>query len=293
MRQYVAVIECGSFSGAARRLGVGQPAVSKTIARLEDVLGIRLLLRSTRSTKPTDAGNRFYDGCIAALEAAEAAEHAARDEAYGDAGEIRIAAPELFTKVHVLPKLADFRLDNPRVDFTFTTLRSDTDPVTERLDIAVFRGRPSTPDLVVRKIADIRTALVGSPEVARKWGAIKGPHDLMDAPAVALIENRIPAPWVFDVGGAHVAVAPGKGVDVDSASSALSAALHGHGLWMTAASYIAREKSDKRLCEVMPDHASETPFYLGFPSGRQRPARVDRFAEWLTAQVASDLAEAA
>src|ERR1700733_10935871 len=94
METFVRVVETGSFSAAARTLNVGQPAVSKTVAHLEQWLGVRLLMRSTRAVSPTEAGRNFYDHAKRAIEEANEADMAARGAGAGLTGQLRISATE-------------------------------------------------------------------------------------------------------------------------------------------------------------------------------------------------------
>src|SRR5580698_8622720 len=108
METFVRVIEAGSFSGAATQLRIGQPAVSKTIAQLEDRLGVRLLLRSTHGLTPTEAGRQFYERAKRSIEEVEEAELAARGAATTLSGRLRVCAAVTFARLHVMPRLAAF-----------------------------------------------------------------------------------------------------------------------------------------------------------------------------------------
>src|ERR1700733_11058243 len=116
METFVRVIEAGSFSGAAKRLRVGQPAVSKTIAQLEDRIGVRLLLRSTHGLTPTEAGRNFYERAKRSIEEAEQAEAAARGDAASLKGRLRVSAPVTFARLHVVPHLPVFLTEHPALD---------------------------------------------------------------------------------------------------------------------------------------------------------------------------------
>lgn len=105
METYVSVVEAGSFSAAARRLKLGQPAVSKSIAQLEERLGARLLLRSTRGLATTDAGQRFYEHARQAIALADEADQAARDSSMSLNGRLRVCAAVTFARLHILPAL--------------------------------------------------------------------------------------------------------------------------------------------------------------------------------------------
>src|SRR5277367_5771274 len=108
MEAFIRVVDAGSFSGAAKQLRVGQPAVSKTIAQLEDRLGVRLLLRSTHGLASTEAGRNFYEHAKRSIEEAEEADHAARGAGATLSGRLRICAPVTFARLHVVPHLASF-----------------------------------------------------------------------------------------------------------------------------------------------------------------------------------------
>ena len=103
MEAFVRVIEAGSFSGAAKQLRLGQSAISKTIAQLEDRLGVRLLLRSTHGLTPTEAGRNFYERAKRTIEEAEQAELAARGDATTLQGRLRVSAPVTFARLHIIP----------------------------------------------------------------------------------------------------------------------------------------------------------------------------------------------
>jgi DNA-binding transcriptional LysR family regulator len=113
MEAFVRVIDTGSFSGAARQMQVGQPTVSKAVAQIEDWLGVRLLLRSTRSLTPTEAGQNFYDRARRALEETEEAVLAARGAGAGLTG--RISASVCFGRLHIMRQLSRFLEKHPEL----------------------------------------------------------------------------------------------------------------------------------------------------------------------------------
>jgi len=108
MEMFVRIVEGGSFSAAARDLNMGQPAVSKAIASLEDRLGVRLLVRSTRRLSPTEAGVAFYERALRAIAEANEAVAAAQGAGAGLEGRLRICAPVTFARLHLVPKVGAF-----------------------------------------------------------------------------------------------------------------------------------------------------------------------------------------
>src|SRR5262245_22430988 len=116
METFIRVVDTGSFSGAARHLRVGQPAISKTIAQLEERLGVKLLVRSTRGLAPTEAGQNFYERAKRAVEEADEADLAARGAGSGLTGRLRICAAVTFARLHVVPKLPAFLAAHPDLE---------------------------------------------------------------------------------------------------------------------------------------------------------------------------------
>ena len=108
MQAFVLAAEMGSFSGAARQLHVGQPAISKLVGQLERRLGVRLLLRSTRGLTLTEAGQRFLERAKRSLEEADEADSAARGAAASLTGRLRISAAVTFAQLHIIPQLPKF-----------------------------------------------------------------------------------------------------------------------------------------------------------------------------------------
>ena len=140
MEAFVRVIEAGSFSGAAKQLRVGQPAVSKTIAQLEDRLGVRLLLRSTHGLTPTDAGRDFYERAKRSIEDVEEAEAAARGAAVSLSGLLRVNAPVTFARLHVIPRLPIFMAEHPLLDVEIVLDDRDIDLIEAGIDVALRIG---------------------------------------------------------------------------------------------------------------------------------------------------------
>src|SRR4029077_8233320 len=105
METFIRVVETGSFSGAARQLRVGQPAVSKTVAQLESYLGVKLLSRSTRGLTPTEAGLGYFERARRAILEADEAELAARGAGTGLKGRLRVCAAVTFARIHLIPLL--------------------------------------------------------------------------------------------------------------------------------------------------------------------------------------------
>src|SRR5258706_9103421 len=113
---FVRVVDTGSFSAVARHQHIGQPAVSKAIVQLEAWLGVSLLMRSTRSVVPTEAGRVFYERAKRTIEEADEAVTAARGSACGLTGKLRVSTSVCFGKLHVIPRLSEFLDEHPELE---------------------------------------------------------------------------------------------------------------------------------------------------------------------------------
>src|ERR1700731_3308935 len=153
METFVAVIDAGSFSAAARRLNVGQPAVSKLIAQLEDRLNVKLLVSSTRGLTATEAGLKYYERARRSIEEAEEAELAARGAGSGLAGKLRISAAVTFARILLMPRLPEFLARHPGLEIDAILDDRNIDLVQEGIDVALRMGRLVDSALAGRRIA--------------------------------------------------------------------------------------------------------------------------------------------
>src|SRR5947207_13261232 len=135
METYIRVLEAGSFSTAARHLNVGQSAVSKSIAQLEERLGVRLLMRSTRGVKPTEAGRTYYERARRAIAEAEGADSAVREADACLTGRLRVSASVTFTRLHLVPRMPVFFEAHPKLSIDLVLDDRTVDLIEEGVDI--------------------------------------------------------------------------------------------------------------------------------------------------------------
>ncbi|MCK1741292.1 LysR family transcriptional regulator [Bradyrhizobium sp. 139] len=154
MEAFVRVIDTGSFSGAARQLRIGQPAISKAIAQLEARAGVQLLVRSTHGLSATEAGQRFYDHARRAIEEADEADAAARGAGAALSGKVRISAAVTFARLHVIPRLARFLDAHPALDIDIVLDDRNVDLIEAGIDLALRMGVLSDSSLTARRIAE-------------------------------------------------------------------------------------------------------------------------------------------
>lgn len=177
MRIFVRVVERGSLSAAARDLGLGQPAVSERIARLEADLGARLLRRSTRALSLTDAGARFFERCQIAIEAADDALSVVRED-QKLRGLLRIAAPYGMGETLLPPVLLRLREQHPGLKVDVVLNDRLVDPVTEGVDLSLRLGEITDGRFTARRLGMVRRMLVASPAYLERHGTPMVPQDL-------------------------------------------------------------------------------------------------------------------
>lgn len=153
METFVRIAETGSFSTAARHLNIGQPATSKCIAKLEDRLGVSLLMRSTRGVTLTEAGRQFYKRARRAIEEAEAADFAARSANTGLHGRLRVGAGATFGNLHLVPLLSVFLAMHPSLSIDLVLDDRAINPFEEGIDVGLCFGPLPNSSLRARQVA--------------------------------------------------------------------------------------------------------------------------------------------
>src|ERR1700733_11135368 len=178
MEAFVVVVDTGSFSAAARRLNVGQPAVSKLVAQLEERLGVKLLVRTTRGLTATEAGLNYYERARRTIEEADEAELAARGAGKSLAGRLRVAGAVTFTRMHLMPRLPEFLRRHPDLEIEVVLDDRNVDLVQEGIDVGLRMGRLTDSALTARLIASSRHAVLGTPAYFARAGEPAEPGDL-------------------------------------------------------------------------------------------------------------------
>ncbi|HDN2611342.1 TPA: LysR family transcriptional regulator [Klebsiella pneumoniae] len=194
MRIFIRVVERGSMSAAARDLGIGQPAVSERIEKLEAHLGTRLLRRNTRNMSLTQSGNVFYERSKTAVQAAEHA-LSVNEENQGLQGKIRIAAPYSAGESLLMPALLQLQNEHPELQVDVIFNDRVINPVTEGVDLSLRLGDVSEGFFVARPLGTVRRVLLASPALLAKMGHPDTPDALTEYPFAAVsgvfASNRI------------------------------------------------------------------------------------------------------
>ncbi|MDB5360914.1 MAG: putative transcriptional regulator, LysR family [Rhodospirillales bacterium] len=280
MAAFVRVVETGSFSGAARQLGVGQPAVSKTIAQLEDRLQVRLLVRSTHALAPTDAGLRFYERAKGAIRDVDEAELEARGAGAGLSGLLRISAATTFARLMIVPHLPDFLARHPSLDIDVILDDRVIDLMSEGIDIALRLGALADSTAVARKIASGGRSVVATPAYLARAGAPRAPADLVHHHAV--VYSQLGDTWIFRQADTEVAVAVRGRLRVSAAEGIRAAVLADMGLAVASDWMFAPELATGAVQRVLPEwRLPPIDLWAVFPTGRLASAKARAFADFV------------
>jgi DNA-binding transcriptional LysR family regulator len=282
METFVRVIDTGSFSGAARQLQVGQPAVSKAIAQLEDWLGVRLLVRSTRGLTPTESGRSFYVGARRALEETEQAVLAARGAGAGLTGKLRVAAPVCCGRLHLMPQLPRFLEKHPGLDIEMVLDDRPVNLIEQGIDVAFRSGALENSTLVARKIGEARQLVMATPAYFEKHGEPNSPEDLVAHQVVVYAPDGNGTSWTFRQGSTEISVIVGGRLTVTASEAQREAVLAHLGLAIASEWNFAPELAAGTVRPVLLDWDLPTlELRAIFPTGRITSAKTKEFVSFV------------
>jgi DNA-binding transcriptional LysR family regulator len=291
IRAFLAVAGAGSLSAAGRRLGLPVATVSRRITALEAHVGARLVSRTTRRMALTDAGARYREACARVLTELEAADRevaGARDEL---AGPLVVTAPVMFGRLHVVPIVAEFLREHPRVDVRLLLGDRNAELIDEGIDVAVRIGALPDSSLVAVRVGSIRRIVCASPKYLRARGTPAAPEELAAHDCIAFTGTDSAERWVFRRGGRALAVALRPRLVVTTADAAVEAALADLGvtrvLSYQAAAGIAAGRLVPMLERFEPPVVPATVLHR---EGRSPRPKVRRFVSLAAARLRAALA---
>jgi DNA-binding transcriptional LysR family regulator len=281
MRVFIAVADAGGFAPAARRLRISPPAATRAIAALEQRLGARLLNRSTRKVRLTEAGQRFIADCKRIVAELQDAEALARNAHVEPQGVLAITAPIMFGRMHIAPLLFDFLQQRPKVTARAMFVDRIVNLMEEGFDVALRIDKLSDSSLTAIKVGTVRRVVVASPAYLATNGTPRRPADVEKHLAIG--SGR--APWRFR-GANGAATQPRITLSVNGGDVAIACALAGRGLARPWSYQVDEELRDGRLQAVLTAYEpAPIPVQLVYPEGRQAAAKVRAFVDFAVARL--------
>lgn len=270
MSVLVAVVDAGSLSAAARRLGMPLATVSRKVAELESHLKTRLLHRTTRQLSLTEAGASYVAACRRILEEIGEAERAATGEYAVPKGELVVTAPVVFGRLHVVPVAAEFLAQYPEIDVNLVLTDRVVHLMDEAADVAVRIGELPDSTFVATGVGAVRRVVCASPAYLATHGVPAKPRDLAGHECITFEVLASKRAWVFGAGKSELAVPVHSRLAVNTAEAAIAASMLGVGLVRVLSYQVADALRDGALRVVL-DGFESAPLPISLVHKGQAP----------------------
>lgn len=280
MTVFVTVVDCGGFASAARKLELSPPVVTRAVAELEERLGLRLLTRTTRVVRVTEAGARFADDCRRILAEIDAAEVAASGTHAAARGTLVLTAPVLFGHLYVTPVLVDYLKQCPEVDAQCLFLDRIVNLDEEGVDVAVRIGELPDSSMQAIRVGRVRRVLVASPAYLQAHGMPANPSELAQHTLVARGGVAPQIDWQFIDQGRAVTQHLHARMRTSSNDSAIAAAVAGFGITRLLSYQVAEPLRLGQLQIVLEDfETAALPIHVVHREGRRATQKVRGFID--------------
>ena len=280
MQIFVSVAEHHSFAAAARGQGTSPARVTRAVAALEAQLGARLLHRTTRAVRLTEAGAAYLGQAKRILSELQLAEAQAKHAHTALSGQISITAPRLFGQLHVAPVVSAFLKQHPHVSLRVLFSDSVLDFHEQGLDVAIRIAHLSDSGLSALRVGTVRRVVCASPAYLRERGTPQHPRELAQHDLIAFSGEAAPQAWVFTIAAERERVPTRPRLIVNSSELSVSAAVAGDGLTRVLSYQVAQEVKQKRLKIVLAEYElPPVPVQVVHAEGRQTSARVKAFVK--------------
>lgn len=290
MTVFLAAVETGSLSAAGRKLGMPLATVSRKLSDLESHLQARLINRSTRKLTLTNAGRDYVSACKRILEDVVEAERNVAGEYSAPRGELVIAAPLVFGRLHVLPVIAEFLGLHPDVDVRLSLGDRIVSLIDEHIDLALRIGVLPDSQLTATRIGSVRRVICGSPAYFTAHGMPNSPDDLRAHACVSFEALGAADAWRFRRNGVETTVPVRSRLIVNTAEAAIDAAIAGVGLTRVISYQVANALRAGSLQLALRDHETEpTPVSLLFDGRRRLALKLRAFIDFATPRLRASL----
>jgi LysR family transcriptional regulator for bpeEF and oprC len=281
MQTFVRIIEKGSFSAVAKERGIGQPAVSKQIAALEDELGTELIHRASRSVALTEAGRDFYESALRILDDFENSTSRIGRGQTAPKGVIRVTVPPTFARLHMVSKLPAFFSAYPDMAVEMGASESPTTIIEDGFDLAIHSGDLPDSNLVARRFAQTMIILVATPQYLSRHGAPDSPDDLNRFRSVVFVERGAVQPWRFGSGRDAKRVIPTGVFRTSDVEQMRMGVLEHLGVAQAPAWLFAAELREGTVVRLLNAFERTEPILAVRPASRRLSTKVRVFVEHL------------
>ena len=289
MSVFVAVAETQGFAAAARRLHMSPPAVTRAVAALEAHLGVKLLNRTTRHVRTTDAGQRYLEDARRVLLEADAADEAAAGVNAAPRGHLSVTAPALFGRMFVMPGIVDYLERYPGTDVSATFLDRVVNLLEEGLDVGVRIGELPDSTLRAVRVGSVRLVLCASPHYLQRKAPLRTPDDLTAHSLIASTAGNSALDWRFKSGSGLRALSIQPRLRVNTNDAAIEAARKGFGIARLLSYQVAPQFASGELQIVLEDFAPAAwPIHIVHREGRYASAKIRSFVDLIAERLRAD-----
>ncbi|WP_295895049.1 LysR family transcriptional regulator [uncultured Vibrio sp.] len=286
MRIYIAVAEEEGFSAASRRLAMSPPAVTRAIAALEDTLGVKLLNRTTRYVRTTDAGLRYLEDAKRIVQDVETANEAAQGINAEPKGQLNVTAPVLFGQRHVLPGVVEYLKRYPQTEVNAVFVDRTVNLLEEGFDVGIRIGALSDSSMRARKVGEVELILVASPTYLAESGMPLSPSDLNQHTIVNSGSNSFSHDWYFLQGNKKSLHRIKPRLNVTTNQAAINAVKLGLGITRVVSYQVEEELKNGTLELVLPQYQlPPLPVHVIHREGQFSSAKIRTFIDLMAAHL--------
>jgi DNA-binding transcriptional LysR family regulator len=286
---FVAIVDKGSLTAAAKQLGRSLQSISRSLATLEGDLGVELIARTTRRSAATEAGLAFYRRVGAALSEIEAAKLETSNRRSEPVGLLRITCSTVFAPLYVVPAVCAFLESHPKVDIDLDMSDGYVDLISQGFDLAIRIGELPDSSLKARRLADLRRVVFAAPDYFAKHGRPKVPGDLAGHQCLVRTSARDSDAWPFLVGGRLKTVKVAGRFRSSGALAVNEAAVQGLGI-ANAPLWQVRALVDRGVVELVLTRYEppRVPVHAVWPTTRLLPAKTQSFLNYFAARLKAE-----
>lgn len=289
MTVYVAVAEEEGFAAAARRLGMSPPAVTRAISGLEDRLGVKLLQRTTRHVRVTEAGERYLDDARRVIAAADEADEAAVGINAQPRGHMTVTAPVLFGRMYVMPGIVEYLRQHPDTSVSALFLDRVVNMLEEGVDVGIRIGELSDSSYRALRVGHVRRVLCAAPSYLKRHGIPQTPQDLKRHQVIVASSLSQNIEWRFVDQGEPLSVRIKPRLTVSSNDGAIEAASLGLGITRLMSYQVAPLLAAGKLKLVLSEYESpKVPIHIVHREGRHASAKMRAFIDLMAERIRAE-----
>lgn len=284
LMSFIKTASFGSFTAAAKQLGITPAAVSKNVQKLEDELGVRLFQRTTRQLSLTEEGQILFERCREPLDDLERATGAITDYRNAVVGTLRVSCATTFGRRRLAHWLPEFLARYPQLEVEVAIDDRFSDLIAEGYDVAIRGGNLPDSNMVARRLLDITAGVYGSPAYFRRYGEPQTPEDLRKHNCIGLRmtgSNRL-LPWEFEKDGMVLTPEVHGTLIVNDTEAILEAVSAGHGIALLSDLLVKTDPRGENLRRVLSDYRyPPIGLYACYPNRKHLPRKITAFIDFL------------